>query len=167
MRIALSQSGKIVLVLLAAALVCLAWWLWPTEKRRVAQAIRRIERAAEAGDWQGLMAGVSKRYRHDGLRYDGLASAVEWMSKQVDAVDIYVLRKRITVQGNLATANLNLVASSSGPNARFAGTDRFVWQVSFRRENGQWLVYKINPVGVSAGRRRVNSVKELLQWMGG
>jgi len=145
--------------------VALAWWFWPRESRRVASVIRTVERAAEAGDWQAFMKEFSPRYHHEGLSY---ADLVEWAPRiagQVGNLTIYILRKRISVQGNAATATLNLVATSSGRSARFSGTNQSSWQLSFRKQGGRWLIQKITPVDVGSRWNRAASLKDIKRWL--
>lgn len=167
MGISVTTSTRLILSALAVVLGIMAWWLWPTETRRVAKAIKTLEQAAEAGEWESFMAGVSPRYNHEGVTYAQLADWTKGLDSLFGDLNIYVLRKRISVQGRLASANLDLIANSSGGSARFRGTDRSFWQVSFRHENGRWLVCKVTPVKVGFGRLRFSSLRELKAWVGG
>lgn len=166
MRILATSSSRLTLGVVALLLALLAWWLWPTETRRVAKAIKGLEQAAEAGDWQSFMTGVSPRYNYEGFTHAQLAAWTQRLKTLVGDLNIYVLRKRINVQGNLASASLDLIATSSGSSSRFSGTDRSSWQLSFRKENGQWLLRKVTPVKVGFGRRMFSSLRELKAWVG-
>ena len=165
MRMSLSPSAKIGLFALVLAGIVAAWWFWPTETRRVAAAIKRLEQAVEAADADGIMRGVSKSFQHEGLDYAGLAVCAQWLTKQIGCCDVYILKKRITVQGNLAAVGLNVVVSATGSNTGFSGTDRSSWQVTFRKERGEWLVHKVTPVELRYGRASVSSLADLKRWM--
>ena len=163
--ISISPRNRAAIAASTVLIAALAWWFWPRESRRVASVIRTVEQAAEAGDWRAVMEEFSPRYRHDGLSH---ADLVEWaprIASQVGDLAIYVLRKRIKVQGNAATATLNLVATSSGRSARFSGTDRSSWQLSFRKQNDRWLIYKITPVDVGSRWNRAASLKDIKRWL--
>ena len=164
-QISISYRDRVAIAASVTLVAMLAWWLWPRESRRVANVIRTVEHAAEAGDWQAVMREFSPRYHHDGVSYADLVGWAPRISGQVGDLAIYVLRKRIRVQGNAATATLNLVATSSGRNARFSGTDRSSWQLSFRKQNGRWLIHKMTPVDVGSRWNRASSLRDIKRWL--
>ena len=111
------------------------------------------------------MAQFSPRYRHDGLSHSDLVEWAPRVAGQVGDLAIYILRKRIKVQGSTATASLSLVATSSGRSARFSGTQRSSWQISFRQQNGRWLIHKMTPVDVGSRWNRASSLGDLKRWL--
>ena len=164
MEMSLSSAIKSGLCALVVASALIAWWFWPTETRRVARVIKRLETAVEAADPQELMKTVSPRYNHDGITYAELASCAHTFTSLVGPCRVLVLRQRINVQGGLASAVLDVLATASSKDPRFRGTDRSSWRVSFRKENGEWLVHKVDPVSVHYGRMSMFSVDDFRRW---
>ena len=163
---AIFLTRRTIVGLLLVLLVGVVWWVWPTEKRAVSAAIDRLEAWAEAADWQGFLGGVSPRYDHEGTTYADLKAMGPSLSSMVGPCSILVLRRRITVIGSRASAQLAFGVYASGTDARFQGTARMVWKLSFRKESDQWMLYKAVPVEVPNMPRSVGTVKDLCQRLG-
>ncbi len=88
------------------------------------------------------------------------------LAESLGPCDIYVLRKRIKVQGRLATVQIACLVSASEGRPRFRGAGRMVWQVTFRKENGRWLVVKARPVELPGVRASVATIRQLRGYLG-
>ena len=165
---AISVSRRTAAFALVALLASVAWWFWPTDTRAVAGAIDHLRSSAAAGDWEAFMTGVSRRYAHEGVTYGDLCEMGESLATMLGPCNVIVFRKRIKVQGNLATASVAFGAmASSGSSDRLQGAGRMVWQITFRKERGRWLVTKASPISMPGYLdRRVNTVKDLRRWLG-
>ncbi len=152
---------------LGLGLVALAiWWRWPTESRAVAEAIDRLQAAAEAGDWEAFMQGVSPRYNYEGTTFKDLRDMGKALTQMVGPCSVYIMRKRIHVQGSLASVQVVFVVSANGSDARLRGTSKMTWMITFRKENGRWMAYKARPIELPFWRGTVVNIKELCGYLG-
>ena len=163
---AISVSRRTTLCALGFLAFVVAWWLWPTEKRAVSAAIDRLRGSAEAADWEGFLDGVSRGYNHEGTTYADLGAMGQPLAKMLGPCTIYILNERITVQGGRAIVNLVFMVTASGQSARFRGTGKMTWQLTFRKEKGHWLLVRATPVKLPYVRHNASTVRELRQYLG-
>ena len=162
----ISVSPRTALLAGGFLVALVAWWLWPTETRAVASAINHLEEAAEAADWQDFMTGVSPSFNHEGVTYDDLRVMGQSLATMLGPCTVYVLRKQIKVQASRASAHVVFFGTADGPDARLRGTGRMVWQLSFRKERGQWLVTKAIPVDLPYVRRHISNLQDIRDYLG-
>lgn len=100
------------------ALGVLAWWFArhePTDEERVLLMLDEMRAAAIERESSGILAHVAQGYQDDGgMNRDELRAYLLGFFLGAKSVGVTVLRRRVELQGGVATADLSLLLSRDG-----------------------------------------------------
>lgn len=139
------------LAIIAAAVI-----LFPTEKKRIKKVIDSGRESVIKEDIEGLMETVSFNYSDDhGGSYLQFKKRAELLFKSYDDFDITMDIKRITVDGDRASAGLDVsIIVSEGDERGYligdAGAHREI-SLFFERSTYGWKVEKIEGIAGTSG----------------
>jgi len=137
MKRATKVSIAIVLLLAAGFL----WLLWPLpkppDKEQIQAILKAGKRAVEKKDVQGCLKYVSREYSDDlGFRFDQLRFSLAQAFRNDISYDVVFNDIQIQVQGDTATADLNLTIVAHGPS-RPSETHSGSLTLTFAREKAR------------------------------
>ena len=117
-----------------------------SEEDRVKVVIGDVVKAAGDKDLDGVKRHISKRYRDPaGNDYEALKGIVLFYFMQPEGISLFTRRQRVEVKGDKAIVTLNAVISrgqkvKSIKDLVPAESGGFVFDLTFEREGGKWLL---------------------------
>jgi len=133
--------------------------LTESDKEKIGKIVDQAKEAVEAADWEKCMGFVWTRYHEDGIDYERLNTIAKLLAGRTGTMDIWLHRRRITVEGRRAAMTAEAVAIPASDSPRLPGASRSTWQVSFRKIDGNWVISGVFPLKVAG--RNVSTVADL------
>lgn len=141
-------------LLAVAALV--AERLYVTDRQAIRASIHRMAAAVKEGDAEALVAELAADYHDEGLNREDVRRIAANYFAVYGPTEVRFLSRNINVAGDVANADLNVMAGLSGHRGARFQTE---WRVGFVRLEGRWRVERITPLRVAG--RDVSDLKSL------
>jgi hypothetical protein len=147
-------------VVLAALVAALAWWLGRTpdsEEARVRAVFLDAARAAEEKRPADVVARVSERFRGAGLDRRGVKQLVAFEVLRGEWVSVSIAGVTVEIEGSRARANVDAVLARAAGQGKVlaellpgeASAHRFACRLE--KEDGEWSVVEASwrPIGLA------------------
>lgn len=162
----MTVTRRAVAAALALAAGAAAWAVWKrlsapaaSDEDRIRASFEQAARAVEEKRVSDAVSAVSERFSGEGLDRQGVKQIIAAQAFRGEWVSISVAGTRIRVEGDSASAAVDVVMARSGKGARLADllpqdarAERF--DCRLEREDGEWRV-------ISAARRPISLAEAL------
>ena len=143
----MTPKMKIVAIVAAAVVIYLALdFLIVTDKERLEQTIAGLEKAVEAGDAEKCIDFISPDYLFEQKTREDLLKLGQRLFEMTGPMKIKELETKLNITDSLAVYESQMLANLTDPKEEMlyaAGTVLSQWRLSFKKEDGKWLIYQV------------------------
>jgi hypothetical protein len=138
-------------VLLILVVVVVIWILIDvihvSDEEAIESLLDRGKAAVEQGDYAAVDGMVSLAYDFDGKDRDAFMRLAKDTLKQFAPMRIIVLKQEVVLEGEDAALVKTTVIVTPGANSSLPGPYRGIWKLHLAREDFEWKVTGLKPVG--------------------
>jgi len=161
----MTPKMKIAAIVAAAVLIyVLGDFLIVSDRERLQATVDDLHYVVEKADANKAMAFIAPDYHFQNKSRDDMLAIGQRMFKLTGPMKIKVIEETFSINGSLAVYESTILATLSNPGGDlpYAGAQvPSQWRLSFKKDNGEWLIYQVEPI--SLFKQPVRSLDALIR----